>query len=182
MNVFDVIDSDDGVQLALCIGILYSVGTHMASPEVRTWGKRAAAVSYPTWCIMSAAILNPTSAEDLLHIAWRGLFCSGFTLTGTWIFLSIAWFVVQAIRERLPSLKTEVPAPVAPQVVYVEKTEPPPPPEPTKDELYAAAVALRDDNKERIRQSHLDADTEGALLKREDDAFAEALQTILDQL
>jgi hypothetical protein len=180
MNIFEVIDSDDGVQLAFCIAILYSVGTQMATPEVRTWGKRAAAFSYPTWCLVSTVILKPTSAEDLLHISWRGLFCAGLVLTGSWILLSVASSVVCFIRDSLPSPKVKAPLPEPPRVVYVEKPAPEPPPEPTKDELYAAAVALRDDNKERIRQSHLDPDTENALLKREDDLFAETLQNILD--
>lgn len=54
-------------------------------------------------------------------------------------------------------------------------------PEPTKEDMHAAAMMLRDDNKRRILASNMPPDMEAAYLQREDDLFAETLQNILDQ-
>ncbi len=98
MNLFEMIDQDDCFTLACLIAILTSVGTNMASPNVRQWGKRAAAVASVLICIYAGCMLNPTDAQDCLHIAFRGLFAAGLALGITWIVLSISVFAFQHLR------------------------------------------------------------------------------------
>ena len=98
MNVFEMIDRDDFFTLACLIAILTSVGTNMANPDVRQWGKRAAAVAYVLFCVYASCMLNPADAQDCLHIAFRGLFAAGLAMGLTWIILAIGIFAFQYLR------------------------------------------------------------------------------------
>lgn len=87
MNVFDVVYSDDPFSICCVIVIFYAVASKMARGDARLWGWRAAGVAYAAFVVYACARVGPTCASDLAHIAFRGLFAAGLTV-------SIAWFAI----------------------------------------------------------------------------------------
>jgi len=99
MNLFRILIEDDGFTLLCLIAILTIIGSKMTSEcfNVRWWGWRAAAVTYVLFACYAVCVLKPTSAADLVHIAFRGLFAAGLTLGLFWILIPLIGVVHRAV-------------------------------------------------------------------------------------
>ena len=111
--IINFIDDGDPFSLLCLAAILAFVGAKMASSEssIRQWGWRMAAGSYVMFGVYAGYTLKPTSASDLVQIAFRGLLAAGIALGVTWIILPIVAFVVGPLlnfgRDRLTASKRE---------------------------------------------------------------------------
>jgi hypothetical protein len=94
MNVVIEIINDPTPATFLLIGLLVAIGAKAIEgfPELRPWGRRVAAAALAAYSVHSIRIAQPTTAEELVGILFRGLMASGLALGLAWIVLAIQGF------------------------------------------------------------------------------------------
>lgn len=179
--MFDIILNDDPVALACLCAILLTIGSNMVyQPSVRWWGKRVAGMAYVIFCLYAYCSVRPTSAGELAHIAFRGLFSGGLCLAGAWAALSAGSLAFNFIRSVVPPPKRTMPDPI-PQIVYVEKPAPQPAaaPKPTVEEVFDTALATHSRIVGLVERVPVGLDTKAAMLDEEEGELVNDVRAII---
>jgi len=99
----EIISQGDPFSLLLLIATLWLVGARMAesNPAVLQWGWRLAAGAFVAYAVHGGITQGPFAPEDWVHIVFRGLLAASLTLGLSWILLSVAVFLLGAVRSLL---------------------------------------------------------------------------------